>query len=220
MLVIHIPEQCHEQWSAMQQQEQGRFCAQCQKTVIDFSEMSDEAMRNFLLEQKGKSICGRMRASQLARPIASQKTILDPHKYHQLNSTQQILHAIALFFILEMSACTDANDTKAPTHKNYNYSANTTKDSCSTVIVPTQQAAPKKKAQRHKRKLQEQKFIEPEWPELMVQGGVEFNFSEEVLMPIKIDSSKTVSNKTDTIPAVKAAKKSHAFRAWLRKQFS
>ena len=219
MLRINIPEQCHEEWSAMQQQEQGRFCAQCQKTVIDFSEMSDEAVRNFLLEQKGKSICGRIRARQLARPIASENIILAPHQYHQLNSKQQILYAIALFFILEISACADTNNANAPTHNNYNYSANTT-DTCSIAIASTQQVTPTKTAQRHKRKLQEQKFIEPEWSEPMVQGGLAFDFSEDVPKPIKLDTAKAISNKTDTIPAVKAVKKSHAFRAWLRKQFS
>jgi hypothetical protein len=64
MLRINIPEQCHEEWSAMQQQEQGRFCAQCQKTVIDFSEMSDEAVRNFFYSsKKGKAfvaVCVRV----------------------------------------------------------------------------------------------------------------------------------------------------------------
>lgn len=219
MLRINIPEQCHEKWSAMQQQEQGRFCAQCQKTVIDFSEMSDEAVRNFLLEQKGKSICGRIRASQLARPIASENIILAPHQYHQLNSKQQILYAIALFFILEISACTNANDTKVPTHNNYNYSANTT-DTCTIASASTYQVTPTKTAQRHKRKLQEQKFIEPEWSELRVQGGLEVIFPEDVPKPIKMDTTKAFSNKTDTIPAVNATKKSHAFSAWLKKLFS
>jgi hypothetical protein len=160
-----------------------------------------------------------MRARQLARPIASENIILAPHQYHQLNSKQQILYAIALFFVLEISACADTNNAKAPTHNYYNYSANTT-DRSTIAIAYTHQVSPTKTAQRHKKKLHKEKFIEPEWSEPRVQGGLELDFLEDVPKQIKMDTAKAVSNKTDTIPAIKATKKSHAFRAWLKKLFS
>ena len=39
---LHIPEPCHEQWDKMSPAQQGRFCQQCSKTVVDFSTMTDQ----------------------------------------------------------------------------------------------------------------------------------------------------------------------------------
>lgn len=61
--------------------EQGRFCATCEKTVVDFTTMSDEALIAFFEEHKGQRICGRMRVKQLNRPLnglntATESTVL------------------------------------------------------------------------------------------------------------------------------------------------
>jgi hypothetical protein len=61
-----IPEPCHEDWTAMTPSEKGRFCASCQKTVIDFSRMTDTEVVKRLSEVTG-SICGRMSDNQLER---------------------------------------------------------------------------------------------------------------------------------------------------------
>jgi hypothetical protein len=50
----------------MTSSEQGRFCASCRKTVIDFSRMTDTEVVKRLSEVTG-SICGRMSDSQLER---------------------------------------------------------------------------------------------------------------------------------------------------------
>jgi hypothetical protein len=48
---------------------EGCFCAHCQKTVIDFTEWSDEALYRFL-STNNQNICGSVRKSQLGRPLA------------------------------------------------------------------------------------------------------------------------------------------------------
>lgn len=65
MLKISIPKPCHEDWEAMIPNEQGRHCNSCVKTVIDFTSMSDEEVKHFLLHKKEGSLCGRFRTAQL-----------------------------------------------------------------------------------------------------------------------------------------------------------
>ena len=60
---LHIPEPCHEDWSQMTPREQGRFCASCEKEVIDFTALSRKQITEKV--QAGKSICGRYRKDQL-----------------------------------------------------------------------------------------------------------------------------------------------------------
>lgn len=64
---IRIPEPCHEDWNKMTPKEQGRHCASCDKTVVDFTGMSDKQM--VALIQKGESTCGRFSNYQLNRQL-------------------------------------------------------------------------------------------------------------------------------------------------------
>lgn len=61
---INIIAPCHENWDEMTANEQGRFCDACQKTVIDFSKMSDLEIYHALHNHKGK-ICGRLTLQQI-----------------------------------------------------------------------------------------------------------------------------------------------------------
>ncbi len=72
---LSIPEPCHENWNQMTPVDQGRFCASCQKEVIDFSLMSDREIAQFFKKpiqglSKGGSLCGRFMQDQLHRDIA------------------------------------------------------------------------------------------------------------------------------------------------------
>lgn len=63
---IKIAEPCHESWGAMTQNDKGRFCDSCQKTVVDFTRMSDTAIFRFM-EANTASVCGRMTNDQQNR---------------------------------------------------------------------------------------------------------------------------------------------------------
>jgi hypothetical protein len=65
---IYIQEPCHENWSSMTSEEQGRFCHSCSKTVTDFSVMSDTEILKYLSAAKGNT-CGRFASEQLVREI-------------------------------------------------------------------------------------------------------------------------------------------------------
>ena len=68
---ISIPEPCHEGWQNMTPVEKGRFCASCQKTVLDFTYLSDNEIIN--LVNKNDDLCGRISTSQLNRNLIETK---------------------------------------------------------------------------------------------------------------------------------------------------
>ena len=65
MLKISIPEPCHEDWSKMSPNEQGRHCGSCAKTVVDFTAMSDDEVKHFFISKKNERVCGRFQQKQL-----------------------------------------------------------------------------------------------------------------------------------------------------------
>lgn len=64
---ISIPNPCHENWDDMTPADKGRFCASCQKTVLDFTNASDREIASVL--KNSKNACGRFRANQLDRRL-------------------------------------------------------------------------------------------------------------------------------------------------------
>jgi hypothetical protein len=65
---ISIPKPCHENWDVMRPEAYGRYCGSCEKTVIDFSNMSDRALVQFFKQPTGL-LCGRFMPDQLDRVI-------------------------------------------------------------------------------------------------------------------------------------------------------
>jgi len=65
---LTIPEPCHEDWDQMTPEAQGRFCASCQKTVVDCTDMSDAQLAR-LFSRPDRSVCGRLNPDQLDRPL-------------------------------------------------------------------------------------------------------------------------------------------------------
>lgn len=63
---LTIPSPCTQPWQAMTPNQQGRFCAHCQKTVVDFTAMTDAQVIAHL-HRVGNEGCGRFRATQLSR---------------------------------------------------------------------------------------------------------------------------------------------------------
>lgn len=66
---LSIDDPCHEDWDKMTSTEQGRFCASCQKQVVDFSGMSDRQVLAFFRKPSTGSVCGRFYNDQLNRDM-------------------------------------------------------------------------------------------------------------------------------------------------------
>lgn len=87
--------------------EQGRFCQSCEKTVVDFSQMSDEQVLQFFnsKHQAAQRVCGRFRAEQVSQPA-----------YKQLNQWPLSLQRFAMALVAVVllggaSACHPMNQT-------------------------------------------------------------------------------------------------------------
>jgi hypothetical protein len=65
---ITISAPCSQPWEQMTPDGQGRHCAHCSKTVVDFTTWGDAALYNFF-SQNTDRVCGRFFATQLSRPL-------------------------------------------------------------------------------------------------------------------------------------------------------
>lgn len=79
-LQLTIPKPCHENWDMMTQVEKGKFCASCQKQVIDFTNMSDRELAAFFKKPTG-SVCGRFYDDQLNKKLEIPKKRIPWLKY-------------------------------------------------------------------------------------------------------------------------------------------
>ena len=67
---LQIAEPCHENWDNMSAAQQGRFCGSCQKTVVDFSRMTDDQVMQYFKNYTGNT-CGRFDTEQLNKQYAT-----------------------------------------------------------------------------------------------------------------------------------------------------
>ena len=64
---LKIANPCNENWDKMSKNNLGRHCQLCDKTVVDFTKMSSEEIRNYLLKKSNERVCGRI----IKEPIKS-----------------------------------------------------------------------------------------------------------------------------------------------------
>lgn len=69
---LRINEPCNQKWSEMTPENNGMFCSQCSKTIIDFTKMTDFELINYF--KQNSNVCGRFYDFQLNREIQTFKT--------------------------------------------------------------------------------------------------------------------------------------------------
>jgi len=69
---LRLEQPCKQKWPDMTPATNGRYCDSCEKTVIDFSQMTDNEILKFLSANKS-GFCGQFRESQLNRPFVETK---------------------------------------------------------------------------------------------------------------------------------------------------
>lgn len=72
---IQIVEPCNENWDAMTQLQGGRHCAQCSKTVVDFTGWAQDEVLLYLQQQGETKVCGRFRQEQLNVPMDTERFV-------------------------------------------------------------------------------------------------------------------------------------------------
>lgn len=99
-LVITNP--CSENWDAMSPNSKGRFCASCQKNVIDFSSQTDEEIKAYIAARPNEKLCGRFYRNQIQRI----RIEIDPNLLiTPLPFWQKFLVVLMLCFGAELFGC-------------------------------------------------------------------------------------------------------------------
>lgn len=93
---LSIEESCQENWEAMNPQAEGRHCGLCTKTVLDFTQLSDQEVLQLIKKYNGK-VCGRLRQSQLNRLM-----VLEEQR-SGISTLYKILAGMALVVLPELA---------------------------------------------------------------------------------------------------------------------
>jgi hypothetical protein len=105
---LKIDKPCHEDWNSMLPVEQGRFCNSCEKQVVDLTKMTDLEIIKYMDLNKGKSICGNARPTQLDRSI--QYNAAFQNKANPNFNLRLVLMGASLSALLGMESCSTPRD--------------------------------------------------------------------------------------------------------------
>ena len=103
---ISIPKPCHEDWNKMTENEMGRFCNQCAKSVIDFSTMGAAEIQEYFKLHKSQKICGRFKTEQLDTIIIQipRETLFVQTQFRKI-----FLLALLISMGTTLFSCSDSN---------------------------------------------------------------------------------------------------------------
>jgi hypothetical protein len=73
-----IQNPCDKNWNDMRPETNGRFCGSCEKSVVDFTSMSDFSIVNYLENHKNEKVCGRFTKPQLDRVYQLNQPVFAP----------------------------------------------------------------------------------------------------------------------------------------------
>lgn len=76
-LSLSVAKPCSQKWANLIPVEDGAFCSSCNKVVVDFTQMSDEALIDFFSKTKDRT-CGRFRPHQLTVYSRSMSVKVNP----------------------------------------------------------------------------------------------------------------------------------------------
>ena len=107
---IRIPKPCSESWQDMTPENNGRHCAQCSKTVVDFSGWEPEDILRYI--QDNGLVCGRFRKEQLNTPINADQFVSSV-AYSSLSFHKKLAAIFLLAFGMIQMSC----DTGTPANQ-------------------------------------------------------------------------------------------------------
>ncbi len=104
---IQIDNPCAENWNTMTKTDKGKFCAMCEKNVIDFSKLTDNEILKIIESNTNgdKNLCGRFTQTQLNRVLIDTNPQTSPKLY-------QFLAGLLLFSSADANAKTENTKPK------------------------------------------------------------------------------------------------------------
>jgi hypothetical protein len=107
MFLISLPRPCHEDWDEMSPREHGAFCKACTKTVVDFTKLSDEEVKNYFFQHREQKTCGRFRNDQLMKPVTLPELLSRPIPFWK-----KFLAIVFILFGAFLSGCSNNGQSK------------------------------------------------------------------------------------------------------------
>ena len=104
---ISIPKSCHEDWNKMTPNQQGAHCKVCCKTVIDFTNKTDEELKNYFLKRTNKSICGRFNENQITTTFVKTENTIP--KLSNISFRKRLIFLAHIVFGSTLFSCTNQN---------------------------------------------------------------------------------------------------------------
>ncbi|MEO6305990.1 MAG: T9SS type A sorting domain-containing protein, partial [Bacteroidia bacterium] len=100
-------------WNKMEPDTKGKFCNSCSKSVVDFTNKTDDQIRDILLEHKNEKVCGHFKKTQINRPLNI--TIDFNNLPKNMSTTKAFAVALFLVFGTFLFSCTDLQGKKVDT---------------------------------------------------------------------------------------------------------
>lgn len=107
---IELSFVCDEDWNKMPTVDAGRHCSSCSKTVVNFSNLSDEQVIAFYSKKGNAKECGNFRIGQLEY---INQTLARPVKKQKFSFFKPFLASV----LLSSAACSDTTKKVTPTHQ-------------------------------------------------------------------------------------------------------
>ena len=113
---LKIETPCHEDWTKMSPNKEGRHCGVCDKTVVDFTVMSQGEITNYLSNNYKAQICGRILVPR-KKETAIQIKLNQLYKNieHQIRFKPPRISLLgSLSLIMLISGCTENHKSDDP----------------------------------------------------------------------------------------------------------
>jgi TonB family protein len=110
-----IPLPCSEDWNKMKIGQLSRHCGVCEKSVMDFTQMSRFEILAYLIEHRNEKVCGHVRLSQLDyRHEETLIVIRDLEKRHKNSNLSYFLLSMATLSLMSCEPQKESNHSIKP----------------------------------------------------------------------------------------------------------
>lgn len=145
---IQIPKPCHEPWEAMTPESNGRHCAHCSKTVVDFTGWQQEDIYTYLDRQGSIQVCGRFKEEQLGQIDTGH--FISSVAYSPLPLIKKIAAIFLLAFGLVQMSCNIDTHAQKPFLGETMIKVDTPKSKTENIITGAIAPPPEKQKHKHK----------------------------------------------------------------------
>jgi hypothetical protein len=159
-----VPKPCHEDWNTMTPDQKGRFCSACSKTVVDFTNLDNTEVQEYLSENKGSRICGRFTSEQLSPEF--KLTVPQSVLYQKRSFHKAFLLALFVTMGTTLFSCKNFNNQTLGEVSIIEDSTSVQKDTAEQAyevgeVAPDSSVKGKVLPEPPKAKIEEVKFVKP-----------------------------------------------------------